>query len=305
MSETPRDYHSKPQKKWRGLWPSGRNDGRRIKSQPALNNFIPYIMKRRAESSNYYMAEVDCAAAEKYIRQKRIDGLKGFGMLHFWIATYVRIASQRPGINRFIAGRRLYARKGIEICLAVKKDYSLDGQETVIKIALDPADTAEDVFYKVQHEVEAYLKCGADTNADKASRVMMMIPGMLLRLAVKGVEVLDWCGLLPRSLTWTSPFHGSLFVADLGSIVLPPLHHHLYHFGNVPLFLVIGGKKKTYELNKQGEVVEKKMLPFSLTLDERITDGFYFAGVQRMVFEIFKDPSQLDAPPEMVVEDIK
>jgi len=105
-------------------------------------------------------------------------------------------------------------------------------------------------------------------------------------------------------LTYTSPFHGSLFVADLGSIVLPPLHHHLYHFGNVPLFLVIGGKKKIREFDRDGEVDEKKVMQFALTLDERIVDGFYFAGVQRMVFEIFKNPEQLDLPPESVVEDI-
>ncbi len=291
----------------RGLRLSGRSDGRRIKTQPPLNNFMPYIMKRRCDSTNYFKSTVDCGAAEKYVRQKRVEGLKGFGMLHFFIAAYVRIISQRPGINRFISGQRLYARRGIEVVLTVKKDYTVEAMETTVKICLDPSDTAEDIFRKLQYELSVAFKDGdTDSNeVDRLSRVFTRIPGVLLRLTVKGLEALDYYGLVPRSLTMASPFHGSLFIADLGSIMLPPLHHHLYHFGNMPMFLVLGGKKKVYELDKNGETVEKKMLDYTLSLDERIVDGFYFAGVLRLLHDIFKNPAQLDNPPETVVEDIR
>jgi len=46
-------------------------------------------------------------------------------------------------------------------------------------------------------------------------------------------------------------------------------------------------------------------MQFTLTLDDRICDGFYYAGVFKLIQKIFKNPWMLDSPPEEVVEDIR
>ncbi len=58
-------------------------------------------------------------------------------------------------------------------------------------------------------------------------------------------------------------------------------------------------------MTKDGSVEERRYLEYSLTLDERIVDGFYFSGVLRMVHELFQNPEQLDSPPARVVEDVE
>jgi pyruvate/2-oxoglutarate dehydrogenase complex dihydrolipoamide acyltransferase (E2) component len=281
-----------------------RFEGRRVRTIDPLNRVAAYIMPDRAGSTNIFRGKLDIKAAERYIRQKRIEGLKGFGLLHFFLAAYVRIVSQRPAINRFVAGQKLYARHHIDISFVVKKELTLEGQETTVKVVCDPADTAADIFRKVSAVVEEARGAGDSNDADGAARVLNRIPGLLLRWAVGFLKTLDYFGRLPRSLIRVSPFHGSLFFTDLGSLGLPGVDHHLYNFGNCPLFLAIGPKQKEFVLDREGRTTERRFLEYSLSIDERICDGFYFSSVFWLLKELFRNPDQLDVPPERVAEDI-
>ncbi|MFR5782469.1 MAG: hypothetical protein ACLUEK_11870 [Oscillospiraceae bacterium] len=42
-------------------------------------------------------------------------------MLHLFIAAYIRVVSQLPGLNRFVSGQRVYARNEILINMMVKR----------------------------------------------------------------------------------------------------------------------------------------------------------------------------------------
>ena len=61
-----------------------------------------------------------------------------------------------------------------------------------------------------------------------------------------------------QSLLRVSPFHGSMIVTDLGSLGIPPIYHHLYNFGNLPVFLAFGAKRRVVELDRHGRAVEHK-----------------------------------------------
>ena len=126
-----------------------RKEGRKIRSLDPINTMSAYIMKDRVGSTNYIRDSVEISKVEKYIIKKRKEGLMGFGMLHILIATYVRTVSQMPGINRFIGGQKIYARN-IEICLAIKKEMTLDAMETIIKIECDPSDTVYEIYEKLK-----------------------------------------------------------------------------------------------------------------------------------------------------------
>ncbi|MDR3206850.1 MAG: 2-oxo acid dehydrogenase subunit E2 [Oscillospiraceae bacterium] len=297
---TPPPAPSKPRKRRLG----DRFEGRRLRSLDPLNRVAPYIMPDRAGSTNVFHSSLDIKAAEKYIRQKRVEGLKGYGMLHFFLSAYVRIVSQRPAINRFVSGQKVYARHHIEINFVVKKEFTLDGQETTVKVICTPADTTEDIFHKINAVIAEARWEGDSNSADSAARILNRIPGLFLRWAVGVFKLLDYFGKLPRGLINLSPFHGSMFITDLGSISLPGVDHHLYNFGNCPLFLAIGPKQKEFVLNREGQVTERRFLEYSLSIDERVCDGYYFASVFRMLKEIFKNPDQLSAPPETVIEDV-
>ncbi|NLB28617.1 MAG: hypothetical protein GX823_00070, partial [Clostridiales bacterium] len=90
--KTPQSANSKPEQKRRRFL--GRSDGRRIRTLPPISRISPYIMKTRTGASNYISDCVEISNMERYIKQKRIEGLVSFGALHVFIAAYVRTVSQ-------------------------------------------------------------------------------------------------------------------------------------------------------------------------------------------------------------------
>lgn len=289
---------------WTPTW-GDRNDGRRLRSLSPIFAVSPYIMVTRNTSQNFIRDTLDCAAADEYIRAKRREGLQGFGMLHVVLAAYARCVAQYPGINRFVSGQRVYSRPAIEVSLTIKPEMKAESPDTVLKIDLQPTDTAETVYRKIQEKVEAVKNAPADsTNFDNLAKAFNLIPGVLLKFVVWLLNLLDYFGCLPRALTRLSPFHGSLYITSMASLGIPPIYHHLYDFGNVPVFVSLGKKYRVNELSSDGKVVARKYMDYTVVTDERICDGFYFASALRYLRGILQDPGCLDEPAPTVVRDV-
>lgn len=280
-----------------------RKDGRLLRSLDPFNKFAPFIMKHKNEANNSFADSIEITEVDRFLRKKRAEGFPGIGMLHVFLASYCRVVSQLPALNRFVAGQRIYARNYIEAVLVVKKTMSSRSGETSIKVKLEPSDTISDIYFKINAEVEK-IKSGQDSGTDETAKVLMKIPRVILKFCVFFLNILEYFGKLPQFLIDVSPFHGSLFVTDLGSIGIPPVYHHLYNFGNIPLFLAFGAKRRALEVQLDGSVVEKKYIDYTLVLDERIGDGFFFAQVFKYLKSFIRHPQQLDIPPETIVEDV-
>ena len=266
----------------------------------------PYIMVNRNTASNLFRDTIEITEIEKYIREKRKQGLKNFGIMHVIIAAYVRAIAQRPAINRFIAGQKIYARdEYIEMSLVVKKEMSPDSPDTCIKPILDAHDTAAEIYEKINAVVERNKATAElDSNFDNTAKLFSFIPGVLLKFAVWFIKLLDYFDLLPRKLTMASPFHASFFITSMGSLGIPPIYHHLYDLGNIPVFLAFGAKYRKNEVNADGTVSEKKYVDFTAVTDERICDGFYYASAFKLMRNYFKNPWVLDEPVPGPIRDV-
>ena len=280
-----------------------RNDGRRLRSLSAIFTVSPYIMVERNDASNFIKDSIEITEIEKYIREKRKQGLTNFGIMHVIIAAYVRAVASYPGINRFIGGQKIYSRDYVEVNMSIKKEMITSAPDTVIKVRFSPSDTAEDIYRKMNDKIEEVKNTPLDSSFDGLARAINYIPGILLKFVVFMLKMLDYFGLLPRALTRLSPFHGSMFITSMGSLGIPPIYHHLYNFGNVPVFCSFGCKRSARELNADGEVVFKKYVDWTWVTDERICDGFYFATALKTIKRTLIHPEKLDFPPEKVERD--
>ncbi|MEL4105551.1 hypothetical protein AAFA46_01740 [Oscillospiraceae bacterium WX1] len=281
-----------------------RRDGRLLRSLDPLYKFAPFIMKLKNDANNSFADSIEITEVDRFLRKKRAEGYPGMGMLHVFLSSYVRVVSQKPALNRFVAGQRIYARNCIEVVMMVKKAMSTEAGETSIKVKLDPRDTITDIYHKINAEIDKIKEGVEETNTDGVAAAMMKIPRLILKFLVFILNIFDYYGILPQMLVDASPFHGSLIVTDLGSIGIPPVYHHLYNFGNLPLFLAFGAKRRAFEMEADGKVVEKKYIDYTLVLDERISDGFYFAQVFKYFKSFIRHPQQLDVPPETVYQDV-
>jgi hypothetical protein len=281
-----------------------RYDGRRLRSLNPFYQITPYIMRTRADSQNYFEDDIEIGNVEKWLRRQRDAGSTDIGFLHVLMAAAVRTISQRPQLNRFVAGQRIYARNEILISLALKKRLQEDSAETTIKLAFLPTDTVYDVAAKINAAVEENKAAETKNDTDNTARLFMLAPGFLVRALLFVMRALDFHGKLPRALHHASPFHTSVFITDLGSLGIKSVYHHLYDFGTTSLFIAFGAKERRREVDREGKHVERKYIGVKVTADERICDGHYFASAFKYVASLLKNPAELEQPPAGVAEDV-
>ena len=281
-----------------------RKDGRLLRSLSPINRFMPYIMPTRNDACNYYEESFEVTELDRRLRKLRVAGYKGIGILHFLIAAYVRCLSMLPGLNRFVAGRRIYAKDTIEVIMVVKRSMSIDATETSIKVVFEPTDTIFDVYRKMNEKIDEIKTSDANNNTEEVAETLVKAPRFLLRFAVAVLRALDYFGLLPESLVNASPFHGSFIITDLGSLRIGPIYHHIYNFGTLPVFMAFGAKRHAYELDRHGQMVDKKYVDLKLVMDERICDGHYYSQFLQAYRYLFEHPEILENPPSKVVEDV-
>ncbi len=279
-----------------------RRDGYRLRGLDPYDTVSPYIMVERNVSSNFFRDQIEMSNVEKYIKEQKGKGLANFGLLHVFIAAYVRTVSQKPYLNRFISGQKVFARNNIEVNMAVKPKFDRESTDTVIKAHFDPTDTAGDVYRKFQETYENAVSA-SENGFDGTARIINYIPGLVKKFFVWLLKTLDYFGLVPNAILKVSPFHGSMFITSMGSLGIPPIYHHLYDFGNCPLFIAFGAPRYAYELNENGEVKRRKYVDFTVVTDERICDGFSYASGLKAFRRYFSNPWVLDKSPEMIFED--
>ncbi len=281
-----------------------RSDGRLLRTLAPAARISPYIMHIRSDSQNHFEEEIDITEIETYLREKRMEGYKNLGLLHIIIAAYVRAVSQRPGVNRFIAGNKVFARNNIEVVMTIKKKLSTSAPDTTMKCIFEPTDTLFDVYEKWNAIAMQTLNSGENSDFDNTAKLINLIPGFLMKFAIKFLRFLDYYGMLPKALLKVSPFHGSMVITSMGSLGIGPIYHHLYDFGNLPIFLCYGKKYSKIVLNEAGLPRKRSFVGFRAVTDERICDGYYYASAFKAVMHSIKDPKSLETPPERVVEDI-
>ncbi len=281
-----------------------RKEGRLLRSLPAFAKFVPFIMPTRNDACNQYEESFEVSDVDRRLRKLRVDGYKGIGILHFIIAAYIRGVSMLPGMNRFVVGRRIYARDNIEVVMTVKRSLAIDATETTIKVVFEPTDTIFDVYRKMNEKIDEIKTVEGNNNTEDVAEAMCKAPRFLLRFALTILRIMDYFGWLPQSLLDASPFHGSMIITDLGSLRIGPIYHHIYNFGTLPVFISFGAKRHAYELDRHGNMVDRKYVDCKFVMDERTVDGHYYAQFLQAFRYICQHPEIVETPPSKVVEDV-
>ena len=277
---------------------------RRVKTISPMAMISPFIMVNRVGSQNLITDRIPVEKLEKYLKEKQAEGMKNVSMMHLLIAAYVRATAQRPALNRFIRGQRVWTRDEVEIALTIKKEMSLDSPDTVVKITV-PRDATLQVIYEELNRVITEYRDNPGGDFDDTAKFLSYLPSVVLKFVVWLLKLLDYFNLLPRFLTNLSPFHCSFFITSMGSLGIPPVFHHLYDFGTCPVFVSFGAKQRSYEVNPDGSVYKHSYMDLTVVTDERICDGYYFASSLKLLKGILRNPWQLDEKPENVQEDIR
>lgn len=277
-----------------------RADGKLLRHTDPMYRVVAHIMTKRSDSMNNITLDIPLEPIEKYIRQKKKEGVS---MSHMAVimAAFNRTVCDFPALNRFVVNKRVYARNEIAIGMVVLKTGAT-GAETMNKIYLQPQDTILDVNRRINEYVTASRDVADENPTDKIIKILVGIPG-LLRVGVNILKWMDWHNLLPKAIINASPMHNTMVFTNLGSIRTNHIHHHCYDFGTTSMIMAAGNAREVAHRTRNGEIVHEKCLPLGLVMDERIASGYYFAQAFRKMKEYFKNPALLEEPPERILVD--
>lgn len=282
-----------------------RYDGYRVRELDLPFRIIPNIMPTRTGSQIFFEEVINISELERYVRRKRATDLPNLRLLHVVLAALVRILVMRPQLNRFIAGKKIYAHNNIRLSMSVKRSMTDDGEETEILPVFQPTDTLKDVMARFEEALQDTLSEETDeTHTDSVNRALGFIPTWLKSFVVGSMRNLDKIGLMPKVIYRASPFHSSAYVTDVGSLGIDSIYHHLYDFGTTSIFLAMGKKRTEPYVKPDGSVGERRVICFRFVLDERICDGHYYASSIKQFRKLLRHPEVLELPPETIPDEI-
>lgn len=280
-----------------------RREGRQLRGLGSVTDLGPYIMRRRSDACDSYSDTLEITALEQWLLEKRAEGSVAMNFTHLMVAAYVRTVSMRPGINRFVSARRIFARSDIQVVLRVRRGALNDASRTAVKLRFSPTDTIYDVYERISAAIDDVQAGTGESGFDRMAASMTRLNRFFLRPYLLCLRIMDYFDILPKKILEVSPYHASLSVLDLGSLGVQSVDHHISDFGNLPLFLSYGAKRHVYELDKDGAVQDRHVVDLHFTVDERIADAAYLVEALKCMKYFLKNPRLLELPPEQVAED--
>ena len=266
------------------IW--SRADADPIPNLSRLRKFMPFISPRRNESLILHSTEILLNRAFEFLAERNAsrEEDRRITLFHLYLRAVSRAIHARPGLNRFVAGGRLWQRNHLAITFSAKQEM-LDGSPMITVKRIFPEHESLEEMVEGVREILLALRRGRETRSDKEMKYALGLPPSLVRLGVWALHRANMWGLLPRTMIDDDPLFASLFVANLGSVGLEAGFHHLWEYGTCSLFGVIG----TIRERQDGE----KCMTVNYSYDDRIEDGLYAAISLSLVKEFLESPEKL------------
>jgi 2-oxoacid dehydrogenases acyltransferase (catalytic domain) len=259
-----------------------RPDGIVAERVPLVRRFMPFLMRRRNESLVWFEQDVAVERALAFAEEFSSEHGVRLTFFHLVLRSVARVLEEFPRLNRYVVGRRLYQRTDVAISFSGKEAFETDAPLYVRKRVFAPRESLEDLARSLGESIRSG-RSGEKTDSDREMSLVSSLP----RLAIDGVvtagRVLDYFNLLPARMIREDPLYASAFVANLGSGGIAGAYHHLYEYGTIPIFIVVGAYRAVPVVDDTGAITARRVSTLKYSYDERVEDGFYCArGVNRM-----------------------
>ena len=276
-----------------------RRDGVRVADIPSLNIVMANLFPKRADNEVYLHQEIDVTEMMRYIQQKNTpDAPYKTTIFHCFVAMVARVVNERPFLNRFIQGGRVYQRDEIIVSFVAKRRFSDHSEEALMQYRAKAKDNLKEISHQISGEVRQMRQQKHAEGLDEILDKLAAMPRFGLLAFMKGLRWLDYWGMVPEVLMKGDSNYSSVLLSNLGSIQCPSVYHHLNNYGTNSVMITIGALHKANVRQPDGTYQERELVDIGATLDERIGDGFYFARSLKLFQYISAHPEILDWPLE-------
>lgn len=269
-----------------------------------MHYIMPYNLPSRTANEAVLNETIDLTAIEEYLSKKNVEGVDfKYTFFHVISAAIAKTIALRPRLNYFYSGNKLWEKKEISLSFVVKKKFTDDGAETLATVVCDHEGISplERVHDEVKKIVTLVRKEEKNNEIGDIMDIFKKMPHCLISLVFKILRWMEFHGIYPQALMNGDPYYSSCFISNLGSIKMHAQYHHLANWGTNSFFVVIGEKKPTPFFNADGSYEMRNALDLSVTVDERIADGVYFAKSIKIMKYLLDHPDLLELPMETPV----
>lgn len=274
-----------------------RPDGVLLTKISGFRKMWPYMMPSRMESTVFVSMRARTFKTLAWLERVNAGRENKLTLFHVVLASAVRMFALYPELNRFIAGRRFYQRRSIDLSFVVRREMTERSTETMVKMTFDPYSTIETVAKQVSAYV-GRVKTSKTSHDEKLAEFLTSLPRFMVRAVMRAARLLDYFGLLPAWYIKNDAMYSSIFIANLGSIQLDTLFHPMFEWGNASIFVVIGKIKKEPVVNERDEIQIEQVMDVSFSVDHRITGGFNFSTALALCNDLIQHPEDLLKRPE-------
>ena len=278
--------------------PGDRRDAKLLRDIDSMHFIMPLMYPNRCDNEAFISETIDLTNVMKYLEKKNAEGPDyKYNFFQVMVTAVLKTITLRPQLNRFIANYNLYERNEVSAAFTIKKIFKDDGDEALAFIHSKPTDTLESIHNEIYRQVSYVRHEGKDQSTMSMDMLQKIFgfPPLKKALGV-GARFLDKRGLMPASVIATDPFQSSVVLANLGSIKLRSGYHHLTNWGTTSVFVIIGEMKERPFYNEDGSEEMRMSVDIGLTVDERISDGYYCSRSIRLLKHLLDQPELLELP---------
>lgn len=252
------------------------------------------IYKKPIDSKIFGMVELDVTELENYVAKKRKEGIKT--TLTYLITLIVGrgIRQAAPELNTYVKRGKIVQRQQVDATVSVLLP---GGQMGSVKVEnadqLTTAEISEFVGRKI-----ADSRKGQENETMQSKSLLANVPWPFRNWLFKIYQTvtIHWGISMPYFGLDSNSF-GSYIVSNIGTVGLDTGYGSLLPSSNISFVFILGSiEKKPRVVNDQ--IVARRVMWLSSTLDHRVVDGSHGGTLFRFIKQIAKNPEMLDEKPD-------
>jgi pyruvate dehydrogenase E2 component (dihydrolipoamide acetyltransferase) len=252
------------------------------------------IYKKPVDSKIFGMVELDVTELERYIAEKRKEGVKT--TLTYLITLIIgrAIRQEVPELNTFVKRGKIVQREQVDSTVSVLLP---GGQMGSVKVEnADQLTTAEISEFIGKKIAESRKGIENDTMQSKSLLARLPWPFRNWLFKIYQTITIRW-GISIPGIGLDSNSFGSYIVSNIGTVGLDTGYGSLLPSSNISFVFILGTiDKKPVVVND--EIVIRRVMWLSATLDHRVVDGSHGGRLFRIIKQIAKNPEILDLKPD-------
>ncbi|MCA9566612.1 MAG: 2-oxo acid dehydrogenase subunit E2 [Myxococcales bacterium] len=243
------------------------------------------------EGNIYGKLDLDVEEVLAYVAWLRERSGEKVTLTHFVGKCVAQALAKSPGLNGVIRLGTYVPRQTVDVAYLV----ALEEGKNLAKAKICDFDKKSVVDVAVElRQLAEKLYSGNDESFNKSMGPLKFLPTWIIRPLTKVVGYLTgvWGVNIPALGLEAYPF-GTCLITNVGVFGLDEGYAPPTPYAHTPLLVLIGAVRDAV-VPRDGEIVVRKMLTITATIDHRYMDGAQGAVLAREVRSLFANPWQLE-----------